>query len=288
VPLVYDAHESFPDMLEGSIHPLLKRTLISLENFFLSRVDLLITVGAKLQQYFIDRGARRSVVIGNWKSLREYSQTHAQNAAVRLRLSIPTGALVVVCITQLFKDRKIAELLDAIDASPGTYLILGGKGSLEPLVRERAAANSRIKFVGFVTAEDIPAYTCASDIVYYGFDPANPNSRFSAPNKLFEALAAGRPLITGDFGEIADVVRKAACGIVLDQYSAEHIKAALAQLQDPAIRAAMAENALLFGRREMNSDKIAEILDREYSRLLSNTASAQPAVVGAGARSEIE
>ena len=61
----------------------------------------------------------------------------------------------------------------------------------------------------------------------------NPNARFSAPNKLYEALAAGRPLITGDFGEIADVVREAECGIVLPVYSAEEIRKALAAMKDP-------------------------------------------------------
>jgi len=51
--------------------------------------------------------------------------------------------------------------------------------------------------------------------VYYGFDPNNPNARFSAPNKLFEALAAGKPLVTGDFGEIGEVVRESECGVIL-------------------------------------------------------------------------
>ena len=52
-----------------------------------------------------------------------------------------------------------------------------------------------------------PHYTCASDVIYCGFDPAMPNFRFAAPNKLFEALAAGKPLITPDIGEIGDLVR---------------------------------------------------------------------------------
>ena len=34
-PIVYDAHESFPDMLEGSVHPLVQRGLVRLENFLI-------------------------------------------------------------------------------------------------------------------------------------------------------------------------------------------------------------------------------------------------------------
>ena len=66
-PVVYDAHESFPDMLEGNIHPMLQRSLFNLENILIRRIDLLITVGEKLRRHFEERGAPHSVVVGNWK-----------------------------------------------------------------------------------------------------------------------------------------------------------------------------------------------------------------------------
>ena len=217
-PIVYDAHESFPDMLEGSVPAGVRRGLTRLENFFIRRIDLLITVGEKLKAHFVERGARHSVVVGNWKCLSEFSRTREENEATRRQLGIPEDALTIVCITQLLKDRKTEELLGALDDCPGVHAIIGGKGVLESLVTLAAAANQRIHYVGFAGTQQISAYTCAADVVYYGFDPANPNARFSAPNKLYEALAAGRPLITGDFGEIADVVRKTGCGIVLPEY----------------------------------------------------------------------
>jgi glycosyltransferase involved in cell wall biosynthesis len=266
--IVYDAHESFPDMLEGSVPAIVRRSLVSLENFLIRRTDLLITVGEKLRRHFAERGAPRSVVVGNWKRLEEYSRTEEQNAQVRHRLGIPDGAMVVVCITQLLKDRQIAELLEAVEACPEVYVIVGGKGSLEPLVRQWAAANPRILYVDFVRGADIPSYTSAADVVYYGFDPANPNARFSAPNKLFEALASGRPIITGNFGEIADVVREASCGIILEKYSRETVQDALTALLNPKLRTSMAENAHRFGRAVMNWTKGEQVLRSEYSRLL--------------------
>lgn len=266
-PVVYDAHESFPDMLDGSVHAGVRRGLVALENFLIRRADLLITVGEKLKRHFEERGARHAVVVGNWKRMGDYTRLQPENLEVRRSLGIPDGALVVVCIVQLFRDRKIEELLAAVDQCPNVFLIIGGKGALEAVVAQRAAANTRIRYVGFVSGEQIPAYTCAADIVYYGFDPANPNARFSAPNKLFEALAAGRPLITGDFGEIADVVRKAACGVVLPEYNAAEIRKALVLLGDGARRTAMAQNAREYGGAAMNWEKGEEILYREYSEL---------------------
>jgi glycosyltransferase involved in cell wall biosynthesis len=171
-------------------------------------------------------------------------------------------------VTQLSEDRKIEELLRAADESPDVYVILAGSGVMEERIARAAVTNPRIIFAGFVSGGLIGDYTCAADVIYYGFDPENPNARFSAPNKLFEALAAGRPLITGDFGEIAEVVRKAHCGIVLPEYSVAEIKKALRILADPERRSRMAHNAAEIGRTSLNWDKAEEILYQEYSSLL--------------------
>jgi glycosyltransferase involved in cell wall biosynthesis len=283
-PIVYDSHESFPDMLAGCVHPLVRRALVHLENFFIRRVDLLITVGEKLRTHFDERGARRSAVVGNWKRLEDFARTDAQNLETRSRLGIPAGAMVVVCITQLLKDRKIEELLQALDCREDVYLIIGGIGVLEPLVQVWAARNPRIRYVGFVAGNEIPSYTCASDVVYYGFDPQNPNARFSAPNKLFEALAAGRPLITGDFGEIADVVRESGCGLILREYSVETIQEALSALSDLKVRTTLTGNALKYGSAVMNWEKGEETLYREYSELLPNALCWPPASKDAPSR----
>lgn len=276
-PVVYDAHESFPDMLEGNVHSAVRGGLVRLENFLIRRIDLLITVGEKLRRHFEERGARHAVVVGNWKRMKDFSRREEENLELRRRLGIADGSLVVVCITQLLKDRKIEELLGAIDECPGTYLIIGGKGVLHDLVEQRARTNPRILYVGFVTGKQIADYTCAGDVVYYGFDPENPNARFSAPNKLFEALAAGRPLITGDFGEIADVVRQSGCGVVLPSYRVEEIRRALDALQNADVRHSMAANAGRFGS-VMNWEKGEEILHREYSALLRRNAIPRPGI----------
>ena len=78
-PVVYDAHESFPDMLEGSVPRAVQRGLTALESFLMRRVDLVITVGEKLRRHLDARGARRSVVVGNWKRLGEFTRSDREN-----------------------------------------------------------------------------------------------------------------------------------------------------------------------------------------------------------------
>jgi glycosyltransferase involved in cell wall biosynthesis len=277
-PVVYDAHESFTDMLQGSVNPGILKWIFRLEGFLLRRIDLLVTVGERLRDHFARRGARRSVVVGNWKNLSDFSRTPEDCDRIREGLGIPEQATVIVCITQLLKDRKLEELLGAVECSEGAHLIVGGKGVLEDRVREGAARNSRIHYVGYVGPKDIADYTCAADVVYYGFDPDNPNARFSAPNKLFEALAAGRPLITGDFGEIAEIVRRFECGIVVPEYTVANVASALALMQDRAKRSTMAANAARAGGSFLNWEQGKRTLYVEYSALLPGRLTAPPPV----------
>jgi len=92
-PIVYDAHESFPDMLSGNVHLIMRRGVYWLEDFLIRRVGLLITVGEKLRRHFTVRGARRSVVVGNWKRLDEFSRSEDQILKTRQDLGYSVEAI---------------------------------------------------------------------------------------------------------------------------------------------------------------------------------------------------
>src|SRR5207249_5677643 len=111
------------------------------------------------------RGARHTAVVGNWKKLEEYGQTDDQNRQLRESLGIPPAAMVVTCITQLLKNRMIEELVEAAKPFPDVYVILAGKGALEPQVRKWAEEDPRIIFPGFIHASAVAGYTGASDVV---------------------------------------------------------------------------------------------------------------------------
>jgi glycosyltransferase involved in cell wall biosynthesis len=266
-PVIYDAHESFVEMVQGSVYPALARLLYMTERFLIRRTDLLITVGEKLRAHFETLGARRSVVVGNWKNLSEYSRTPEENRAFRERAGIPPSSVAIVCITQLLKNRMIAELVEAARPFDDVVVVLAGRGELEPQVRHWAQTNPRVIYAGFLHAAEVAAWTCACDVVYCGFDTEMPNFRFAAPNKLYEALAAGRPLLAPDAGEIGELLRRSKCGILLKDCSVRSVSEAIAEVRDPEIRGVMTRNALELGRGEMNWDRGRQVLAAEYSRL---------------------
>jgi glycosyltransferase involved in cell wall biosynthesis len=58
------------------------------------------------------------------------------------------------------------------------------------------------------------------------------NQRHSLPNKLFDYIAAGIPVIASPLREVSELVRHYGCGVVLDNVSPGSVSDALAKLRD--------------------------------------------------------
>ena len=261
--LVYDAHESYVDMLLHMPHTL-KRVIYLSENFFLKRADLVITVGELLKEYLVKRGAKKAVVVGNWQDPESFYFDSPELQKEKRRIGITEGQQVLSFIANLGKERQLPQLIEAVKKLPEVHLLLGGDGPCKNLVKNAARHYPNISYLGFVQPSMVPFYTALSDIVFYGFDPDNPNARFSAPNKLFEALAAGKPLITGDFGEIGNIVSHEKCGIIIANYSESQIKAALLSLKGNE-KMKLSKRAKRAGREKYSWQKAGETLQSSYN-----------------------
>ncbi|HUT35632.1 MAG TPA: glycosyltransferase family 4 protein [Planctomycetota bacterium] len=231
--LVFDAHESYADMLGGNVAGWIKSVAARVERLLCRRADAVLTVGELLEAELRRRGARRTWVVGNWKPLAEFALDPAAVAAERRALA-PDARLVVAYIGWLNADRGIEPLLGAVAGLEGVALVVGGDGTLAPRVREAAARCPRIRYLGFVDPVRVPLYTCVADVVYHGLDASNPNARYGAPNKLFEALAAGKAVVCNDCGELGRIVRAEGCGVVAAGLSVEALTRALREVLEPA------------------------------------------------------
>jgi glycosyltransferase involved in cell wall biosynthesis len=227
--LIYDAHESYVDML-GNLPGWLKLAIYKVEDFLLKRTDLLITVGEILRGAFIRRGAKQTCVVGNWKDPSQFQFPPETLKEERKRLNIFNGQLVISFIANLGMERQLQPLIAAVKGSREIFLIIGGDGPCSEIAKEASQRYANIAYLGYVNPSKVPFYTALSDIIFYGFDPVNPNSKFSAPNKLFEALAAGKAVLTGDFGEIGGIVMETQCGLILKNFSEDQIKKGLLKL----------------------------------------------------------
>ena len=121
-------------------------------------------------------------------------------AHIRSAHSVPQDALLFIYQGLLEPIRGIDTLIDAFLGLDEPYhLMFMGYGSSEPAIRDAMLKSPRIHFQPSVPVDEIVRYSAAADVGVFVL--ANPISRsyaLSLPNKFFEYLFAGLPVVVSD------------------------------------------------------------------------------------------
>jgi len=187
------------------------------------------------------------------------------NVALGLDPPVP----IVLYHGGLFPERGIEQLVEAMGELPGAALVVMGYGALEPMLRSMAAAPGRVSRMHVLPAvppQDLHGWVAAADIVAMPIQPSTLNHRLTTPNKLFEAMAAGVPVVASDLPGMASIVREVGFGRLCDPTDPQSIAREIrALLEAPAQeRATLRANAREAAHTRYNWELQAEILLREY------------------------
>lgn len=187
-------------------------------------------------------------------------------------LGLDSSTRVVLYHGGLFPDRGIEQLVEAIEAVDRVVLVLMGYGVLEAELRQAAmevGLDGRVRFVPPVPPDELHAWVACADVVAMPIQPSTLNHRLTTPNKLFEAMAAGVPLVASDLPGMSAIVRETRCGLLCDPTDPKSIAAALRELLDApdAVRRAFGQRGLLAAHETYNWEAQAAVLLEEYGRL---------------------
>lgn len=239
-PLVFDAHEVFAEMIRDDYSPRVVRAAERMESRLLRSVDHIVTVNRALEARYRALGKPVTVVM----SCRE---------DIAARYAPPRAPhFTALYVGTFHRQRFVFELIQAVRETEGVYLRIGGQKALSDAVRAACAASERTAFLGPVPQERVMPLTAECHVVAALLDPSNPNNRMGTPNKLYEAMAAGRPVLAtkGTLG--GQIVEQEGCGLAIP-YSVDACKEALVRLRDEAVlQRTLGENALRAAKREYN------------------------------------
>lgn len=183
------------------------------------------------------------------------------------------GARVVSYTGGITTGRGLEETVEALALlAPDVHLVLLGYGDpryvagLRALV-ERAGVADRVHLVGSVPSAEVPETLADADVAVVFVRPICLSYRFSLPNKLFESIHAGLPIVAADLPDTARIVRDHGVGEVFDARTPADLAAAIEQvLADPErYRQASAAAA-----KELTWEAEAARLLRLYSTVLGD------------------
>ena len=152
---------------------------------------------------------------------------------------------VVLYLGGLMAGRGLEQLVDAIGFVPSAQLVLLGQGPIATDLAHRAArlgAGDRVHVLAPVGPDEVVAYAASADIGVSPIVPSCLNYRYSLPNKLFQYMAAGIPVVASDFPQVRQIVEGAACGVLVDTSRPREIARAIERVSaDPGEARAMGE-----------------------------------------------
>lgn len=173
---------------------------------------------------------------------------------------------IVLYQGQLISGRGIEQAMDAIVDVPDAVLCLLGYGQVDKY-RELAADpryGGRVRLVPPVVPSELLAWSASADVMVMAIQPTSVNHRFTTPQKLWEAIAAGVPIVASDLPGMAGVITEAGVGVLCDPESPASIAAALRRILDasPEERAALRSHVLRVGQvRYTWNTEAAKLLD---------------------------
>lgn len=238
--LVYDSRELYTALDSTHGRPLVGRVWGALEGRFIRRADAVLTVGdAIADRLAATYGVERPVVLYNAP---EPVPTPDRTALARA-LSLPDDGRVVVLYQGLFREgRGLPALVEAAGRVEETRLVCIGEGALaEHLAAAAKTLGDRLVVSPFVPPDRLAALTPGADLGACLIEPLTESLRLSLPNKLFEYLSAGVPVVASPLPEIRAVVDRGV-GLLADPADPDAVVDALRRSLDPAARARWAEN----------------------------------------------
>ena len=208
-PFVYDSHELFLESGSAAALPRpLRAILRRQERRLAGRAAALVTVNDACADALAGLGAARTVVVHNYPAV---ADDVADDGRLRRAAGVPVDAPLVISHGALTGDRGLEQLVDAIGTPQlaGVHLVCMGFGDLGPDLLGRAMArgvSGRVHVLPAVPPDDVVAWVTGADVSAMPIQPSTLNHRLATPNKLFESLAAGVPVVASDFPAMAHIV----------------------------------------------------------------------------------
>jgi glycosyltransferase involved in cell wall biosynthesis len=169
-----------------------------------------VTVNRSLGEILGARfGIRRVVVVYNTPA--RWEAPAERPNLLREATGLPADAPIALYHGAFFLHRGLEELAAAL-LEPGmehVHAVYLGYGSREEWLREIAKDpryGGRIHVVEAVPPAVLPLWVASADVGVMPIQASTLNHRLSSPNKLFESLATGLPVVVSDFIEMRRIV----------------------------------------------------------------------------------
>jgi glycosyltransferase involved in cell wall biosynthesis len=198
--VVYVPHEL--EVERAGLTGAFKRLSAAFERWFIRRCSAVVVVCEPIAEWYRDHYGLEAVHVV--RAIPEARAVEARDPAARDEIrrlqGVPDEALLFIYQGLLEPARGVDLLLEAfLGLDEPFHLMLMGYGGSEARVREATDACPRIHFQPAVPIDQIVRYSASADVGVFALsNPVARSYQLSLPNKFFEYVAAGLPVLVSD------------------------------------------------------------------------------------------
>ena len=230
--LAYDAREFYAHVAATAGRPWIRTFWRLVEGRYIRQADAVFTVSESIA----DRLAQRYAIP---RPMLIYNVPPRQNVSastyLRKHAGVADDQVLLLHQGQIQKDRGCYLLVDAMRDVRGAVLVFLGGGPLKPDLRHRVAEAGlayQVRFLDPVPPDALLPVTASADAGITLLEDTCLNHRFALPNKLFEYLMAGLPVLGSDLPEIRRVVAGHGVGLLVNPADRDALVKALQRMVD--------------------------------------------------------
>ena len=244
-PLVFDAHEMFPEVPEVTDREWIKAVWTKIEDTLFPKLKNTYTVCRSIADIYNEKYQMNMQVVRNIpSSCRPEAPSEAEGAQAETPHPQPInagGKKIILYQGAVNVGRGIEWIIDAMPYLDDFVFYVVGDGDILKELKERVnllKLNEKVIFTGRIPLETLPTYTACADIGVNLLENIGLNYYYSLPNRIFDYMRMNIPVLAGDFPEIRRIVAHYGIGTLVDrhdpQFLAETIRQMLVQGKNEA------------------------------------------------------
>jgi len=230
IPIVYDSHEYYTETPELVSRPFIQGVWQWIERMIFPKLTDIITVNESIADLYKKKYGKKVNVVRNIPRTFKLADTHK----TREELGLPEDKKIVLMQgAGINIQRGAEEAIEAIkDIENSILLIIGGGDVLEQL-KHRALQPEiagKVIFLPKMPYQELMEYTRLADLGLTLDKDTNINYRFSLPNKLFDYIHAGIPVLASRLPEISRIVEDYNIGMVAESHDPAYLAKLIGQM----------------------------------------------------------